>query len=764
MAIIQPSQLATGSYSLSGSFSGSFQGNGAGLNNIPASAIVGLSSTQIASGNVTASVSTGTGSFTVTSGSSTFMFVSSSGNVGFGTTTPVYKLDIINSTAGFISINRTAGASAAFSITNIRTGGGQGLVIDSTGGFSIRNGSSKPFIIDGLRVGIGTDDSALTSRLQIKGEGSTSATTALLVQNANASASLTVLDNGSSTILSSAETGLTIQHTNGNYTSIINGNGSAIAAGQMGMYFNGTKIWTWNGAIFQIPGSVLGTGVNATTLQILGGWGGATIGTSLRLGSNTGNQGVFTATTGTQSTVEIGNAGNETWSPSSGNATYNLLNLVPRFNTTGTYSGISRGLYYAPTLTSITGLTHRAIETVTGDVILGSTSGRVAIGTTADTGHKLTVSGSGASGSVNLDNTLYVSGSRVGIGTSTPSTALHVRASNSSTGIISVVHANDASNFGARIQLYDAQSGEPTVDGANGLALIYTNNTGTSYLWNYNNGPLLLGVNNGEALRIASTTRNVLINTTTDAGFKLDVNGTARVKDAGSELTITSPLSAIAPVIFTTKGASGGYRGGYNFKGGYGGTAGNTILIIDTGNTDATSRGGFGNFVFNDLASAKFTIDNTQSGGRNAGLRLRGNFANTSTEYNGIDFNAYTGTDIGGFIGSQRNTATSGFGADIVVLATLDSGPSTYLEVARFIGRYNSFYVGTDKTLAVASAKMQIESTTQGFLPPRMTGAQAELISSPAEGLMVYATNGTGVTITSKGWWGYDGATWVKFN
>jgi hypothetical protein len=45
-----------------------------------------------------------------------------------------------------------------------------------------------------------------------------------------------------------------------------------------------------------------------------------------------------------------------------------------------------------------------------------------------------------------------------------------------------------------------------------------------------------------------------------------------------------------------------------------------------------------------------------------------------------------------------------------------------------------------------------------------MTGAQAELISSPAEGLMVYSTDGTGVTITSKGWWGFDGATWVKFN
>jgi hypothetical protein len=262
--------------------------------------------------------------------------------------------------------------------------------------------------------------------------------------------------------------------------------------------------------------------------------------------------------------------------------------------------------------------------------------------------------------------------------------------------------------------------------------------------------------NNTENLRVAST-GNVLINTTTDAGFKLDVNGTARVKDAGSELAITSPLSAIAPVIFTTKGASGGYRGGYNFKGGFGGNAGNTIFIIDTTNTDAGSRGGFGNFLFSDLAAAKFTIDNTQSGGRNAALRLRGNFANNFTEYNGIDFNAYTGTDIGGFIGSQRNSASSGFGADIVVLATLDSAPSTYLEVARFIGRYNSFYVGTDKTLAVASAKMQVESTTQGFLPPRMTTTQINAIASPAEGLTVYNT-----TISHMCF--YQAGSWVKIN
>ena len=70
--------------------------------------------------------------------------------------------------------------------------------------------------------------------------------------------------------------------------------------------------------------------------------------------------------------------------------------------------------------------------------------------------------------------------------------------------------------------------------------------------------------------------------------------------------------------------------------------------------------------------------------------------------------------------------------------------------------------IGT--TTDVSSAILNVSSTTKGFLPPRMTGAQAELISGPAEGLMVYATDGSGVTITTKGWWGYDGSTWVKLN
>jgi hypothetical protein len=52
------------------------------------------------------------------------------------------------------------------------------------------------------------------------------------------------------------------------------------------------------------------------------------------------------------------------------------------------------------------------------------------------------------------------------------------------------------------------------------------------------------------------------------------------------------------------------------------------------------------------------------------------------------------------------------------------------------------------------SAKLSIHSTTQGFLPPRMTNAQRLAIASPAVGLMVYCTDATeGLYINkSTGW------------
>ena len=53
-----------------------------------------------------------------------------------------------------------------------------------------------------------------------------------------------------------------------------------------------------------------------------------------------------------------------------------------------------------------------------------------------------------------------------------------------------------------------------------------------------------------------------------------------------------------------------------------------------------------------------------------------------------------------------------------------------------------------------ASAQLDVQSTTKGFLPPRMTNAQRLAIASPAVGLMVYCTDATeGLYINkSTGW------------
>ena len=57
-----------------------------------------------------------------------------------------------------------------------------------------------------------------------------------------------------------------------------------------------------------------------------------------------------------------------------------------------------------------------------------------------------------------------------------------------------------------------------------------------------------------------------------------------------------------------------------------------------------------------------------------------------------------------------------------------------------------------------ASSLLQVNSTTRGFLPPRMTTTEKNAIASPAVGLMVYCTDAT------EGLYEYTSAGWVNLN
>ena len=55
------------------------------------------------------------------------------------------------------------------------------------------------------------------------------------------------------------------------------------------------------------------------------------------------------------------------------------------------------------------------------------------------------------------------------------------------------------------------------------------------------------------------------------------------------------------------------------------------------------------------------------------------------------------------------------------------------------------------------SAILSANSTTKGFLPPRMTKTQRDAISSPATGLVIYQTDNT------PGLRCYNGTNWMRY-
>src|SRR5882757_5941998 len=88
-----------------------------------------------------------------------------------------------------------------------------------------------------------------------------------------------------------------------------------------------------------------------------------------------------------------------------------------------------------------------------------------------------------------------------------------------------------------------------------------------------------------------------------------------------------------------------------------------------------------------------------------------------------------------------------------------------YIYIVIALATLTTSHVATAQTVIVtddpayatgqASAVLDVKSVARGFLAPRMTQAQRTAITSPAEGLLVYQTDGT------KGFYYFTNSAWT---
>lgn len=131
-----------------------------------------------------------------------------------------------------------------------------------------------------------------------------------------------------------------------------------------------------------------------------------------------------------------------------------------------------------------------------------------------------------------------------------------------------------------------------------------------------------------------------------------------------------------------------------------------------------------------------------------------------------LNIPTYTLAGLGG-VPTGRTITINGIGYDLTTDRAWSVGTVTGSGNTGYVGKWAGSTALTDSLLfdsgsAIglgtasidASALFQMNSTSKGFLIPRMTAAQRAAISAPAQGLMVYQTDGTiGLYIYSNSVW-----------
>lgn len=181
---------------------------------------------------------------------------------------------------------------------------------------------------------------------------------------------------------------------------------------------------------------------------------------------------------------------------------------------------------------------------------------------------------------------------------------------------------------------------------------------------------------NSLGANFATTSGFVGINTITNAGYKLDVNGTLRTVNDAYFATTSGSVGIGTPAPSSIL---------------------HTIGSIQTSSTSSASSS-YAN-RFNNIIFSRFDIP---------------------TSFTNVISNSWSGT-----------------ATDQTMNFEIGSGSSTRVTAMTLVGNGN---VGIGVTAPAASAILDITSTTKGVLFPRMTTTQINAITSPANGLTVYNT------------------------
>ena len=300
--------------------------------------------------------------------------------------------------------------------------------------------------------------------------------------------------------------------------------------------------------------------------------------------------------------------------------------------------------------------------------------------------------------------------------------------------------------------------------------------TGLSIYWDNLTPFMQYGLVSGRQSRFVNSSSysfstNLIIGATVNAGYMLDVNGTVRVKANSLTLSASGLSTPPANYIAVNFDDSPNHHQNWfaiNSKKDISGigTSYDRIIFPTMGSDNST-------WQFNALG----TYSRIQIAARNNSVGNYLDLTNSSISLSG----PWTVVSIDR---SNRKLIFGDMSTDVHHLSVYDlvikgakpfennygnsNGGNVYLvggtPSTTPAGNYGNVILAHDSTAArgnvligtttnVPSAVVNVNSTTQGFLPPRMTNAQMLAIGTPAEGLMVYDT-------TNRKLCCYDGATW----